>query len=73
MDVRLFTSLIIRKNGEYLVGVILDTGELRWSKSPFDAWRTRIRANAKSIAGKTGGEIVLFNPIVCQIREYREV
>ena len=67
-DIRECTGLIIRKDGMYLVGTILDSSELRWSDSPWDAWRTRIRAKARSIAEKTGGEIMLFNPIAGQER-----
>lgn len=69
MDIRGETALIIRKDGEFLVGKIIFSNELRWSRSPWDAWRTRIRANARSIAEKTGGEIMLFNPVAGQLRE----
>ena len=43
MDIRGETALIIRKDGEFLVGRIIFSNELRWSRSPWDAWRTRIR------------------------------
>lgn len=69
MDIRGETALIIRKDGEFLVGRIIFSDELRWSRSPWDAWKTRIRANARSIAEKTGGEIMLFNPVAGQLRE----
>lgn len=69
MDIREKTGLIIRKDGKYLVGKIVFSDELRWSLSPWDAWWTRIRANARSIAEKTGGEIMLFNPVAGQLRE----
>lgn len=69
MDIRGETALIIRKDGEFLVGRIIFSNELRWSRSPWDAWRTRIRAKARSIAEKTGGEIMLFNPVAGQLRE----
>lgn len=69
MDIRGETALIIRKDGEFLVGRIIFSNELRWSRSPWDAWKTRIRANARSIAEKTGGEIMLFNPVTGQLRE----
>ena len=68
MDIRRNTGIIIGKDGLFLVGRILGTNELRWSVSPWDAWRTRIRANARSIAEKTGGETWLFNPVAGQIR-----
>ena len=69
MDIRGETALIIRKDGKFLVGRIIFSNELRWSRSPWDAWKTRIRANARSIAEKTGGEIMLFNPVAGQLRE----
>ena len=69
MDIRLETGLIIRKDNEYLVGRVIYTGELRWSHSPWDAWKTRVRANARSIADKTGGEIMLWNPVAGQLRK----
>ena len=68
MDIRMKTALVIMRGGEFLVGRIMDTPELRWSASPWDAWRTRIRANARSVAEKTGGEIWLFNPVAGQLR-----
>ena len=70
MDIRRKTGLIIRRGSEYLVGRIVFSDDLRWSTSPWDAWRTRIQANARSIAEKTGGEIMLFNPVSGQIMEY---
>ena len=69
-DIRLKTVLIVRKGNYYLVGRNMMTGRLMWRQDYSDAWRTRIRANARSIAEKTGGEIYLFNPIVCQMRKY---
>lgn len=64
MDLRLYTCIIIRKNGEYLVGRVLGSRELRWSVSPFDAWRTRDRDKARAVARKTGGVTMLFNPVI---------
>ncbi len=68
MDIRLLTALIIRKDGMYLVGKKLWSDELRWSDSPWDAWKTRIRAKARSVQEKVGGEIMLWNPVAGQIR-----
>lgn len=68
MDIRTKTGIIIRKDGEYLVGVILWSTDLRWSGSPYDAWMTRNREDAERVARKVGGEMVLFNPIVNQRR-----
>lgn len=64
MDIRTKTCIIIRKNGEYLVGTILYSTDLRWSNSPYDAWKTRNREQAAEVARRTGGVMVLFNPIV---------
>lgn len=67
-DIREKTCLIIRKNGEYLVGRIIYSTDLRWSWSPHDAWRTRNRELAEELARKTGGIVMLFNPVVNQLR-----
>lgn len=64
MDIRTKTCIIIRKNGEYLVGRILGTNDLRWSIYAHEAWRTRDRKKAEEVARKTGGIMILFNPIV---------
>ena len=69
MDIRTKTGIIIRNEGKYLVGTILYSKQLRWSDSPYDAWITRNRDAAEAVAGKTGGALMLFNPIVGQIRE----
>ena len=63
MDIRLLTCLIIQKDGLYLTSMD-PFGRLKWSRSPYDAWHTRIRAKAKSVQMKTGGEILLFNPVI---------
>ncbi len=68
-DIRLQTVLIIKKDNYYLVGRNI-TGNIIWRQDYSDAWRTRVRAAARSIAEKTGGEIYLFNPVVCQLRKY---
>ena len=65
-DIRKKTCIIIRKNSEYLVGYIVFTDELRWSGSPYDAWKTRNKEKAAEVARRVGGVMVLFNPIVNQ-------
>ena len=65
-DIRTKTCIIIRKNSEFLVGCIVFSDELRWSVSPYDAWKTRNRDEAAEVARKVGGVMVLFNPIVNQ-------
>lgn len=69
VDIRTQTCIIIRKGGEYLVGTILYSRDLRWSHSTFDAWRTRDREAAQRVARITGGELVLFNPIIGKTRD----
>ena len=69
-DIRLHTKLIVKRENEFLVGVQIGTRQLRWSTSPYDAWGTRIRLNARMVAEKTNGTIYLFNPIVGQLKLY---
>ena len=66
------TCIIIRKDGEYLVGTILYSRDLRWSYSAFDAWRTRDREAARRVARVVGGVLVLFNPIIGKTREMKQ-
>lgn len=68
MDIRTKTGIIIRKGRLYLVGRIVMSDELRWSPSPYDAWRTRDRDAARAVAIKTGGVQMLFNPVSGQLR-----
>ena len=67
--IRRRTCIIIRKGNEFLVGVILKSTDMRWSTSPYDAWSTRDRGDAEMVAAMVGGEMVLFNPIVNQMKE----
>jgi hypothetical protein len=53
----------------FLVGRIIFSHELRWSKSPWDAWITRDRSAAQRVARNVGGDLILFNPVAGQIRE----
>ena len=69
--IRKETCLIIRRGSDYLVGRIIGSMDLRWSDSPWCAWRTRDREAAEMIARMTGGDIWLFNPIVGQARAAR--
>ena len=66
------TCIIIRKDGEYLVGTILYSRDLRWSYSAFDAWRTRDREAARRVARVVGGALVLFNPIIGKTGEMKQ-
>ena len=67
-EIRKQTALIIRKNGEYLVGTILYSRDLRWSRDKYDAFRTRDREKARRLARMTGGTVMLFNPVVGETR-----
>ena len=67
-DIRRATCCIVRRNGEYLVGKVLYSQDLRWSGSPYDAWQTRDRRKAERLARRTGGIVMLFNPVVKQMR-----
>ena len=69
-DIRTKTGLIIRRNGEYLVGIAMLDGCLRWSVSPFDAWFTRDAAKARKVALTVGGTVMLFNPVVRQLKVF---
>ena len=68
-ELRRQTCIIIRRGREYLVGTILYSRDLRWSWSAIDAWRTRDRDAARRIVRITGGELVLFNPIIGKTRD----
>ena len=69
MNIRLKTRVIIRRGPEFLVGTILYSTDLRWSRSPWDAWSTRNMEAAERVARRTGGELWLFNPVAGQLRE----
>lgn len=66
-DIREYTRVIIRKNGEYLQGRSRMTGSLVWSNSPWDAWWTRNAQDARNVARETGGTAMLFNPVIGKV------
>ena len=68
MDIRRETCIIVRKDGYYLQGRKWLSNELNWTGSAYDAWRTRRKEDAERVARKVGGEMVLFNPIVRQMK-----
>ena len=69
MDIRKETCLIVKRGTEFLVGTILYSTDLRWSDSPWSAWRTRNREHAEKVAAKIGGDLWLFNPVAGQLRK----
>lgn len=66
-DIREYTRVIIRKNGEYLQGRSRMTESLVWSNSPWDAWWTRNAQDARNVARETGGTAMLFNPVIGKV------
>ena len=68
VDIRTKTGIIISKNGYYLVGTVIGSDELRWSIYPGDAWITRDKHKARRVAGRVNGRMILFNPIVRQMK-----
>ena len=68
MDIRHQTGIIIEKDGRYLVGNVVGLNILRWSESPWDAWRTRKRESADLVARAVGGRQMLFNPVAGQLK-----
>jgi hypothetical protein len=69
-DIRLKTCLIIKRGPWYLVGWNHFYHRLNWSMGCYDAWRTRDVDAAKRVAQRTGGNLMLFNPIAAQLRAY---
>ena len=68
-EIRRQTALIIRRDGEYMVGRQMYDGPLVWSLSAWDAWRTRDREAARQVAEATGGTVLLFNLIIGRTQE----
>ena len=69
VDIRNYTSLIVGRGNEFLVGCIMGSTEIRWSICAWDAWRTRIWEDARKVAQKVGGEIMMFNPVTGELRK----
>ena len=69
-EIRKATGIIIKRGAEFLVGRIPYSTEFRWSRSPYDAWKTRDRESARKVARMVGGDLWLFNPVVGQLKEY---
>lgn len=67
VDVRNYTRVIIRKNGQYLQGREMVSGRITWNNSRYTAWYTRDADVARKVAVKTGGIAMLFNPVVGKV------
>lgn len=68
MDIRAETCIIIRKNKEFLQGKEWFTNRPLWTQYTYNAWRTRDKGEAAKVARKTGGVMVLFNPVARQMK-----
>lgn len=62
--IRRHTALIVEKDGYFLQGRSNLTGELLWTWSKYDAWRSRKPHDAARVALAVGGKLWLFNPLV---------
>ena len=69
-DLRRQTCLIIEQDGKFLIG--FNGFCMRWSESYSDAWKTRDIETAKKVIDRFGGQLMLFNPVVRQLRKYKE-
>ena len=70
--IRMKTVLIVERDGEYLSRKMLLTGTVMWSNSKWEAWKTRDRDLAEAMAARYGGRLMLFNPIIGRIKEYKK-
>ena len=71
VDIRIYTVIIIEKDGKFLVGKEMMSDDLRWSDSPYEAWKTRRKDKAYIVSYKVKGTRYLFNPVARQLREMR--
>lgn len=69
-DIRRKTTLVVEKDGEYLMAFNFF---LRYALSPYDAWQTRDVEAARMVADRIKGNLMLFNPVVGQIRNFKGV
>lgn len=64
VDIRNYTRIIIRKNRLFLSRKEMLTNTIVWNNSTYEAWFTRDKHEAAKMALKTGGTMMLFNPII---------
>lgn len=62
------TVLVIRKERWYLSRVEMLTKRVIWIPYLSDAWSTREIGKARLLAEKFGAQIMMFNPIVWEVR-----
>lgn len=67
-DIRLRTKLVLKRGNHFLVGRDC-FGKIKWSIDVYDAWTTRIMANAELLARYLGADIYLFNNITGDIKQ----
>ena len=68
VDIRNYTRVIVHKNGCYLQGREMISNRIVWSNSLYNAWWTRDIEKARDVALRTGGVMMLFNPVVRQVK-----
>lgn len=68
VDIRQYTRVIIRKNGQYLQRKAMFSNDLIWDSSMYTAWYTRDADIARKVAIKTGGIAMLFNPVIGKVK-----
>ena len=68
VDIRVYTVIIIEKDNKFLVGKEMLSNSLKWSDSPYDAWKTRKKDKACIVSEKVKGNRYLFNPVARQAR-----
>lgn len=68
-DIRTRTVLVVRKDGQYLSRREMLTGRIVWDPHLGNAWKTRNREKAREKAEKYGGVLVLFNPIIWEVKD----
>lgn len=68
VDIRQYTRVIIRKNGQYLQRKAMFSNDLIWDSSAYTAWYTRDAGQARKVAVKTGGIAMLFNPVIGKVK-----
>lgn len=62
------TVLVIKKERWYLSRVEMLAKRVIWSPHLADAWSTREIGKARFLSEKFGAQIMMFNPIVWEVR-----
>ena len=65
VDLRDYEEFVVRKGRLYMFSVT--DGYLRWTNSPYDAWRHKRRDKARMVAKRIGGRVCAFNPVTGEV------